>query len=102
MTTPPIVTARELGVVGCRRCTQVWPRGTEHCGRCGQTLQSRDHKSLQRVWAWWIVGVICYIPANLYPMLTTKTLFSEQQDTIIGGAIELFVVTCATQNPRDD
>lgn len=90
MTTPPIVTARELGVVGCRRCTQVWPRDTELCGRCGQTLQSRDHKSLQRVWAWWIVGVMCYIPANLYPMLTTKTLFSEQQDTIIGGAIELF------------
>ncbi|MEM9581838.1 MAG: paraquat-inducible protein A [Pseudomonadota bacterium] len=84
-----IVTARELGVVGCRRCTQVWPAGTPVCGRCGKTLVSRDEKSLQRVWAWWIVGFMCYIPANLYPMLQTRTLLTVQQDTIVGGAVEL-------------
>jgi len=32
---------------------------------------------------------MCYIPANLYPMLQTRTLFYTQQDTIVGGAIEL-------------
>ncbi len=84
-----VITAREMGVVGCRRCTQVWPVGTETCGRCGKTLVSRDLKSLQRVWAWWIVGFMCYIPANMYPMLQTRTLFTVQQDTIVGGAVEL-------------
>ena len=84
-----VTTARDIGVIGCRRCTQVWPQGTDTCGRCGKALVSRDHKSLQRVWAWWIVGFMCYIPANLYPMLQTRTLLSVQQDTIIGGAIEL-------------
>lgn len=87
---PTIITARDLGVVGCRRCTQVWPAGTSACGRCGKPLVSRDAKSLQRVWAWWMVGLMCYIPANLYPMLQTRTLFQVQQDTIVGGAVELF------------
>lgn len=85
-----VITAREMGLVGCLRCTKVWPKGTARCGRCGKALRSRDRLSLQRVWAWWAVGLICYFPANLYPMLTTKTLLSSQQDTIVGGAIELF------------
>jgi len=32
---------------------------------------------------------MCYVPANLYPMLRTRTLFQTQEDTIVGGAIEL-------------
>jgi len=84
-----IITAREIGVVGCRRCTQVWPLGTKRCARCGAAVVSRDSLSLQKVWAWWVVGLLCYIPANMYPMLQTRTLFSVQQDTIVGGAIGL-------------
>ena len=63
--------------------------GTERCPRCGHRLQSRDPLSLQRVWAFWVVGLICYIPANLYPMLRTRTLFQVDESTIIGGAVEL-------------
>lgn len=84
-----IVTARASGLLGCTRCGRVWPAATGHCGRCGQRLQSRDRLSLQRVWAWWIAGVICYIPANLEPMLLTRTLVSAQESTIMGGVIEL-------------
>ena len=63
--------------------------GTERCPRCGHALQSRDPLSLQRVWAFWIVGFMCYIPANLYPMLSTRTLLQVEESTIIGGAVEL-------------
>ncbi len=84
-----IMSARDHGVVACTRCAKVWPLGTSRCGRCGRVLQSRDRLSLQRVWAWWLVGLMCYIPANLYPMLRTRTLFSVQEDTIVGGAVEL-------------
>lgn len=63
--------------------------GTEICGRCGHKLQSRDPLSLQRVWAYWIVGFMCYIPANTYPMLRTQTLFQVDESTIIGGAVDL-------------
>lgn len=78
-----------MGLVACRRCTHLWPLGTQVCDRCGHRLQSRDKMALQKVWAWWIVGLICYIPANLYPMLATRTLISKQESTIIGGAIDL-------------
>jgi paraquat-inducible protein A len=87
---PQIVTARQMGLVACTRCQAVWSMGPQECGRCGYRLVSRDPTSLQRVWAFWIVGLICYIPANIYPMLQTRTLFYTQQDTIVGGAIELF------------
>ncbi|MCZ4261980.1 paraquat-inducible protein A [Limimaricola sp. G21655-S1] len=83
------VTAREAGFVACTRCTRVWPMGTERCGRCGKPLVSRDTHSLSRVWAWWVAGLMCYFPANLYPMLRTQVLFTVSEDTIVGGAIEL-------------
>ncbi|WP_425038619.1 paraquat-inducible protein A [Primorskyibacter sp. S187A] len=89
------VTARALGLVACRRCSKVHESSDRipapaRCTRCGKTLSARDPLSLQRVWAWWIVGLLCYIPANIYPMLQTRTLLSTQADTIVGGAIELF------------
>ena len=87
--TENILSAKDMGLVACKTCSQVWPLGTDTCGRCGRKLQSRDDKSLQRVWALWLVGLMCYVPANLYPMLQTRTLLSVQADTIVGGAVEL-------------
>lgn len=84
-----VTTARDMDLVGCTRCYSVSSRGTAHCPRCGSALQSRDRLSLQKVWAWWLVGLMCYIPANLYPMLETRTLVSVQSDTIVGGAVDL-------------
>ncbi len=63
--------------------------GTKTCTRCGHALVSRDELSLQRVWAYWVMGVICYVPANIFPMLRTQTLFKVDESTIIGGAVEL-------------
>jgi len=83
------VTAREAGLVACTRCARAWPLGTAVCGRCGAKLVSRDENSLQRVWALWLVGLMCYFPANIYPMLVTRQLFNEDESTIIGGAVEL-------------
>lgn len=75
--------------MACTRCTRAWPLGTPRCGRCGARLVSRDAHSLQRVWALWIVGLMCYIPANTYPMLRTQQLFAVDESTIIGGAVDL-------------
>ncbi|MDT8327486.1 MAG: paraquat-inducible protein A [Roseovarius sp.] len=86
---PNIISARDIGLVACTRCAKVWPAGTQTCARCGSRIVSRDTKSLQRVWALWLVGLMCYVPANLYPMLQTRTLLNVQEDTIVGGAIQL-------------
>ncbi|MGR3492549.1 MAG: paraquat-inducible protein A [Shimia sp.] len=84
-----VETAREAGLVACRTCTKVWPMGTVRCGRCGAQLHSREPGSLSRVWAWWVAGVMAYIPANTYPMLITETLVERSAATIIGGAVEV-------------
>jgi|TARA_R110001606_G_scaffold336400_1_gene484341 paraquat-inducible protein A len=52
-------------------------------------MLSRDFGSMQRVWAFWVMGLLCYIPANAYPMLKTRTLFQVDESTIVGGAVEL-------------
>jgi paraquat-inducible protein A len=83
------VTARAAGLVSCTRCTRAWPIDTKVCGRCGARLVSRDETSLQKVWALWLVGLMCYVPANVYPMLRTQQLFQVDESTIIGGAVEL-------------
>ncbi len=44
---------------------------------------------MQRVWALWVVGLICYFPANIYPMLRTRQLFRVDESSIIGGAVDL-------------
>lgn len=87
--TPRLATARSAGRVACRSCGLVAPLGQAACTRCGSGLQSRDTQSLQKVWAWWIAGLIAYIPANLYPMLRSTTLFQTTESTIAGGVVEL-------------
>lgn len=84
-----VITARAHGRVVCRTCGQVAPISQSHCARCGTRLRSRDPQSLQRVWAWWLVGIIVYIPANIYPMLRTTTFFHTETSTIVGGVVDL-------------
>ncbi len=71
----PILTARRAGLVACNVCGKVHAAGSDRCRRCHAPLHSRAPASLQRVWAWWLAGLVAYIPA-------TKT-------TIVGGVIEL-------------
>ncbi len=82
------VTAKEAGLRACRRCARVWPGETTHCTRCGASL-GKPRKGLFRVWAWWALGLAAYIPANLWPMLETRVLFTRSDDTIIAGALKL-------------
>ncbi|SLN24480.1 Paraquat-inducible protein A [Aquimixticola soesokkakensis] len=91
MTQAAIPTARDKGLIACERCGLLWPMSGEHspCGRCGHKLSSRNTGSIQRVWAWWLAGLMCYIPANLYPMLVTDMLTSHSASTIVQGAIEI-------------
>ena len=84
-----LITAREAGLVACRGCGQVHGLGTPRCKRCDGRLASRAPGSIQKVWAYLIAGMIAFIPANVYPMLLTKTLVEHSESTIIGGVGEL-------------
>ena len=84
-----ILTARAAGLVACRECGRVHRPGLRVCSRCGTPLASRDDASLQRVWAWLFAGLVCYIPANAYPMLRTATFGHATESTILGGVVDL-------------
>ena len=84
-----ISTARAAGLVGCQRCARVAPLGTKRCERCGAKLTSRAYRSLGTVWFFWALGVIAYIPANIWPMLETRLLLTTSNDTIIEGVLKL-------------
>ena len=88
----PVLTAHRAGLIGCRSCGRVWPQDEAHCHRCGAELVPPDRRGLQAVWAWLIAGLIAYIPANVFPMMSTQTfagLAGNSEATILGGVVEL-------------
>jgi len=83
------VTARDLGLIGCAECALVQAESRARCARCGARLRRPDRASLQAVWALLATGIIAYIPANLWPMLVTRSFGRVDESTIIGGAVDL-------------
>lgn len=59
------------------------------CPRCGAALHSRKPQSLQRTWALVIAASLCYLPANLLPIMTVTSLGKAQSDTIMSGVVYL-------------
>lgn len=87
-------TAAEAGLVSCEICALLIrpAAGSEpgYCPRCGAELAVRRHHSIQYTWALVIAAAICYIPANLLPVMITTTLGSSDSDTIMGGVVFLY------------
>ena len=92
---PP--TAKQLGLQNCRTCGLLSrPTADEEegrCPRCGEGLVFREHSSIERTWAFLIAAAICYIPANVLPVLTTTTAAGASSDTILQGVILLWSPT---------
>jgi paraquat-inducible protein A len=86
---PAVITAADLGMVSCHHCATLWKDVEAHdrCGRCGARLHGRKPDSANRAWAFVVAACIMYIPANTLPVMTTASLFGEQQDTIMSGII---------------
>ena len=89
-----VTTAAQAGLVSCEVCRLLSrpAGGTDlgHCPRCGTELAWRRHRSIQRTWALVIAAAICYVPANVLPVLTTTALGSTDADTIMGGVVFLY------------
>jgi len=88
------LTAAEAGLVSCEMCRLLSrpadPTEPGYCPRCGAELVSRRYHSIQYTWALVIAAAICYIPANVLPVLNTTTLGSTDSDTIMGGVVFLY------------
>lgn len=85
-----IPSAREAGLKACTSCGALQKLDNHQpCSRCGAAVASRRRHSLQRTWAFLIVGVLAYIPANLYPIMLTRAFTGDTSDTIISGIFVL-------------
>jgi paraquat-inducible protein A len=90
-------TAIALGLQGCEVCRLVSrpASGAEEgtCPRCGREVSFRKSASIQRTWAFVIAATVCYVPANVLPVLTTITASGRDSDTIMQGVVLLWSPT---------
>ena len=89
--TAAAATAAQAGLMSCETCQMLSrPAGAgkaAYCRRCGEKLEFRHHGSIQKTWALVVAASICYIPANLLPVLNTTTLgnLGGRHDSWRGG-----------------
>lgn len=88
------MTAAQAGLVSCETCKllsrPVHLDEPGHCPRCGAALELRRVHSIQYTWALVIAAAICYIPANMLPVMVSKTFATSDAETIIGGVVFLY------------
>lgn len=84
-------------LAGCHVCGQVQaladdesPETLHHCVRCNAIVHARKPNHVARTWALLIAAVVCYIPANLLPVMKIDSLLGSSEHTILGGVIELW------------
>ena len=90
----PGLTAAEAGLISCEACgLLVRPAHADepgYCPRCDAELEFRRHDSIQRTWALIIAAAVCYLPANILPIMISNQLGRVEEDTIISGVILLY------------
>lgn len=84
-------------LTGCHVCGQVQalpgdesPETLHHCVRCNAIVHVRKPNHVARTWALVVAAVVCYIPANLLPVMRIDSLLGGSDHTILGGVIELW------------
>ncbi|KJV25521.1 paraquat-inducible protein A [Luteibacter yeojuensis] len=85
--------AQDLGMMGCHVCRLVTTYSEDphaHCPRCHNPLHPRKTGSVARAWAFLVAAAIFYLPANLFPIMRTQSLFSKDDNTILSGVFELW------------
>ncbi len=87
----PDITAADLHLARCHVCEHL-TNIEQHaaCTRCGSQLAIRQRDSLQRSWAFLIAAYLLYLPANLLPIMETRSLFGSQSDTLLSGIAYLW------------
>ncbi len=81
----------------CHDCGQLNPRDRKDgrlrrtCRRCGAPLHRRKPESLQRTWALVIAALLCYLPANLLPVMISGYGGWYRSDTIMEGVVYMLL-----------
>ncbi|UVO17319.1 paraquat-inducible protein A [Stutzerimonas stutzeri] len=85
--------AADAGLMVCHECHQLNRHQPEyvqqHCTRCGARVHMRRPNSIVRTWALLLSAALLYLPANLLPIMTVRTLGNGTPDTIMSGVVTL-------------
>ena len=85
-------TGRSLGLLVCLDC-RLTVRGVKlprlQCPRCHARLHERKPHSLAITTVLLISAALLYVPANLLPVMDTRTFFDVESDTIMSGVLVL-------------
>ncbi len=87
--------AEHLGLIACHGCGLVCAPGERPsepgpCPRCGRALHRRRPDSIVRAWAFLVAALICYIPANVLPVMHASLLGRGSDSTILHGILEFW------------
>lgn len=86
------IAGRDAGLTVCRGCRAVSPlaaSGASRCASCGYPVHPRVPNSLQKASAYLSAAAILYVPANVLPVMQTRSLLTNQDDTILSGVVYL-------------
>ncbi len=84
-------TATQHDLALCEVCGQLGKLANNaQCIRCATRLHHRKPHSIQYTWALLIAAYVLYVPANLLPIMETRSLFGVQRDTILSGVAFLW------------
>jgi paraquat-inducible protein A len=81
--------AAARGLALCRTCGLLSPLAPR-CPRCHARLSLRRPDAVNRCWALLIAAYLLYLPANLLPVMQTRSLFGVQDDTLLSGIAYLW------------
>ena len=91
------MTGMQHGLQSCDTCgllSRPAPGAEEgRCPRCDEELVFRKPASLERTLAYLIAAAVCYVPANVLPVMTTVTASGRESDTILQGVVLLWSPT---------
>jgi paraquat-inducible protein A len=85
-------TGRSLGLLVCLDCrATVRAVKAEHlrCPRCHAPLHERKPHSLIVTTVLVLCAAALYVPANVLPVMNTRTIFDDEPDTIMSGVLVL-------------
>jgi paraquat-inducible protein A len=86
------VTGRSLGLLVCLECrATVRAAAATHsrCPRCRAPVHARKPYSLLITTLLIAAAAILYVPANLLPVMDSRTLIDDEYDTIMSGVLVL-------------
>ena len=89
-------TIQKPEVIACRECDllhtlKVLKRGEmARCSRCGSLLYQEKGNSIARPFALVIGGLILFVFANYYPILSLKVIGTTTANTLMSGVLALY------------